>query len=152
MNLCQICKEPISNFICIDCLKREISERIPEKLRGKFLDFHTNISTCFHSNRFMPCLKCKVSSAPHICIPCYLNEIYSWFKIHSMTGRIKEMISLDFEGLEESLKSHSALPITEIENHKERDGICDECGEYSGNLVMINWEWVCEGCRGLMEG
>ncbi len=152
MNLCKICKEPISNFICIDCLEREISERIPEKLRGKFLDFHRSLSTHFSSktSRFIPCLKCKLSNAPYICIPCYLNEVHSWFRENRLLGKLRRNLSFNFEGVRKGLKSHSALPITETENHKERDGICDECGEYSGNLVIVNSEWVCEGCRNLM--
>lgn len=152
MNLCKICKEPISNFICIDCLKNEISERIPEKLRDKFLDFHRNLSIHFNSktSRFMPCLKCKLSSAPYICIYCYLNEVFSWFKENRLIEKLRRNLRFDFEGVKKSLKNHSALPITEIENHKERDGICDECGEYSESLVMVNSEWVCGGCRNLM--
>lgn len=154
MNLCKICKEPIWNFICIDCLAGDIKKWIPGNLTEEFSAFHRSLSAHFYSktDRFMSCLKCRVSSAPHICIPCYLNEIHSWFKSHRIAGRIREMISLDFEGLEKNLKEHSALPITEIKNHRERFGVCDECGEYSESLTLINWEWVCEDCRNLMEG
>lgn len=152
MNLCKICREPISNFICIDCLKRDIGGRLPENLRDKFLDFHRNLSFHFNSrtSRFMPCLKCGLSDAPHICIYCYLNEVFNWFKDNGLMKRLKRNLSFDFEGIRKSLKNHSALPITETENHRETDGICDECGEYSENLIMINSEWVCEGCRNLM--
>ena len=152
MNLCKICKEPISNFICTDCLEMEISERIPGSLRGKFSGFHKNLSAYFHSktDRFMPCLKCKTSDASHICIYCYLREVFSWFRDNNLLGKLRRNLSFDFERLEQSLKNHSALPITETRSFREKSGLCDECGEYSDNLSRLNSEWICEGCKNLM--
>lgn len=149
MNLCKICQEPISNFICIDCLERDIVERMPEGLREGFAGFHRNISYHFHSNldRFIPCLKCGLSDAPSICIPCYLNEVHSWFKENRLISKLKGNMSFDFEALKRNLKNHSALPITEIKSHRIKSGICDECGEYSESLSQFNLEWVCEGCK-----
>ncbi len=150
MNLCKLCKEPISDFICTGCLGRDILERIPESLRGSLSDFHGTLSYHLHSGKegFMPCLKCRLSDSPCICIPCYLNEIHSWFRENMLLGRLERNLSLDFEALRRNLKEHSALPVTETESTRERDGICDECGEYSDSLAVANSEWVCPGCRG----
>lgn len=153
MNLCKLCREPIWNFICINCLEKDILERIPGNLRRGFSEFHRRLSYYFRSktDRFIPCLKCRISDAPHICIPCYLNELNSWFRENGLLGKVKENLSLDFEALERNLKGHSALPITETRNRRRNSGICDECGEYSENLVLFNSEWVCTECRSMLE-
>lgn len=152
MNLCKLCREPISNFICIECLEKQISGMIPENLRAGFSEFHRVLYGHFRSktDRFMPCLKCRISDAPHICMPCYLNEVHSWFRENRLLRKLRRNLSLDFEALKINLKNHSALPITEIETHRRDSGICDECGEYSENLVLFNSEWVCRECRDLM--
>ena len=153
MNLCKLCREPIWNFICINCLEKQIHGSIPENLRESFSEFHRNLSAHFRSktDRFIPCLKCRISDAPHICIPCYLNEIHSWFRENRLLGKLRRNMSFDFEVLRRNLKEHSALPITEIKNHRKNSGICDECGEYSDNLILSNSEWVCRECRDIWE-
>lgn len=29
---------------------------------------------------------------------------------------------------------------------KDEFGVCDECGEYTEELVLIDGSWVCKGC------
>ena len=29
---------------------------------------------------------------------------------------------------------------------KDEFGVCDECGEYTRELVLIDSAWICKGC------
>lgn len=149
MNMCKICKEPIWNFICIDCIARDVKRHFPAKLLNSFTRFHRNLHRHFHSatDRFMPCLTCKLSNAPAICIPCYMNEAQSWAKAHGLMGMVGKKFSFDFTRLERELREHNALPITESENFREKSGLCDMCGEYSDSLMLVDSEWICEECK-----
>ena len=46
----------------------------------------------------------------------------------------------------EIIKAH-AQPISEVENMDEEFGICDECGEYSDSLGLVNGRWICVICK-----
>ena len=40
-------------------------------------------------------------------------------------------------------------PMVELlgEGKEPEFGICDECGEYVGRLVLLEEEWVCQNCE-----
>ena len=148
--ICKICKEPIWNFICINCLAKNIRRILSEEPLKKFTDFHKKFLKHFHSksDRFFHCLNCKLSNAPPICMDCYMYEVSSWFKNPdaSIIKNIQKKFHFDFKKHEKIICGHVILPITENQNIERESGICDECGEYSDELILINGEWICPGC------
>ncbi len=150
MHICQICKEPIWNFICIDCISKDIKNQLPEKLSGEFLEFHNVISKSFRFTQegFKPCLICGVSDASSVCPVCYITEMYMWFKDNGLMKSVRKKFHFNFERYERLMKTHEIVPITEDEENMrgEEFGICDECGEYSDELISVDGRWVCREC------
>ncbi len=150
ISVCKICKEPIWNFICINCLGNDIRRLLPDELSEKFSKFHENFLRYFHSDydELISCLKCKLSDAPPICIDCYLNEIFTHFRHanDSVIKSIRKKFQFDFEKHERIMREHETLSITEDRPPARRSGICDDCGEYSEGLKKSNGLWLCEDC------
>lgn len=154
VSVCQICKEPIWNFFCPDCLADDIKKWLPNKLSTGFLSFHKHFSGYFHSNlnsAFNWCLNCKTQKEASICPYCYTNEVIYWLKNKdaSLATKFAQLFPFDFEkiGHKEFFRTQ-INPITDSEPSKKRFGICDACGEYSDDLTCPFGEWVCPECGG----
>ena len=150
MSICKICKEPIWNFICINCLARDLGSKLSGNLSDSFMRFHRDFLNHFHSesDQLVRCLRCGISDAPAICIDCYMNEVYNWSKNSNphITVEIQKVFRFDFRKHEKIMEEHTIIPITEFDNEKRDSGVCDECGEYSDELVLVEGEWLCPEC------
>lgn len=151
INICKICKEPVWNFICQNCLAKGIASSLPREMSLKFFSFHENFSRLFSGrlDELRPCFSCGSSDAPPICIDCYMNEVHEVFK-DSRPDIVKEIegkiFHFHFKKHGEIMKMHKFQPVTEMENKETQLGICDECGEYSEELMLIDGKWVCRNC------
>lgn len=157
--VCQICKDPIWSFICPDCLGKDIGKWLPEGLSEKFSDFHNFIVKSFSPRAykpiFVPCIKCKRKTVATICPFCYIAETSQWLKeINAdLSARLVKLLPLakDWEISETGgcVWKNGFRPITEMMCEGTEFGICDECGEYSDELVLENKKWVCRDCIGV---
>ena len=152
VSVCQICKEPIWNFFCPDCLAQDIKKWLPSTMATSFLNFHSHFSGYFQNNpnsSFNWCLKCKTLKEASVCPYCYANEVIYWLKESSpnLANKFSQLFPYDFErlGHKELMRSNIG-PVTEEKKERTQSGICDMCGEYSDNLKDKNGEWVCEEC------
>lgn len=144
--LCKICKEPIWNFLCVDCLAKDVKKVIPKWLLKDFFLFHRRMVKNFHSYYDRTyCLKCKHESYVVVCPYCYLNEALSEMSKKAPILAKKLVRSLPF--FKHPYTKKEARTITEFTNRKTTYGVCDECGEYSEYLEKTDRGWLCENCR-----
>lgn len=156
--ICQICKDPVWSFICPDCLGKDIREWLPKGLSEKFSGFHNFIVKSFSPRTykpiFVPCIKCKRKTVATICPFCYIAEASQWLKeINAdLAAKLVKLLPLanDWEISEKGgcIWKEGFKPITEMECERTDFGICDECGEYSDELVLESKRWVCRDCIG----
>lgn len=155
--ICQICKEPIHNFVCIDCLAGDIRNWLPEHLVSGFLRFNEMFLEYFHYSHDHEVnnhhLVCGARGKGSICLYCYVNEVFQWL-LSQNKMLAKRFISIFSFGLKISrfgnIIKANPQPITELTERIEEFGICDECGEYSDELRRIDGKWICKEC-GAME-
>ncbi len=149
--ICQLCREPIWNFLCIDCLGKNVEHWLPKGFSQPFTKFHQSLKTHFHTytaDNYEPCLDCNRLSETPICPYCYTHEVYHWISTFSAdTARkfSKIFFFYPFEG-SEHIKSDIG-PIEENKNTKPEIGVCDGCGEYSESLEFWCGGWHCESCK-----
>ncbi len=154
--ICKICKEPIWNFLCTECLAKDIKEALPDHLVKGFSKFHHNFKRYFYNkNHGTECVHCKKPSPVSVCPYCYLNEAGNWMRgvDQIMAKRLLRLIP-PFRHKSEFPKANVSMEftnaITELENEKGTEGVCDRCGEFSENLKQHGEDGlVCEVCRGL---
>ena len=153
--ICQICKDPIWSFICPDCLAKDIDHWLPHSFSKQFAQFHGTLLTFFHPNLdtvFVHCLDCKTESEAAVCPYCYITEVYYWLKQKNvkLARKIYKMLPLGSDWKTTALSGcvwrDGFRPLGEKEAKPAESGVCDECGEYSDELVFIDGEWVCREC------
>jgi len=151
--LCKICKEPINNFVCIDCFAKDIRKWMPTDIAGRFARFNRSFLKIFqfehHSKLVKHHLVCTENSKGSVCLYCYLNEVFQWlmWQNKAVARRFRRLFSFGMkkEDFTEIWKAH-AEPITRTENWENEFGICDECGEYTEELRIVNGRWMCIRC------
>ncbi len=154
--LCQICKDPVWSFICPDCLGKGIGEWLPKNLSRRFSGFHSFLVDSFSPKTykpvFVPCIKCKRNTVATICPFCYTTEAFHWLRFENLYLATKLSKFLPFTKewnceTGECIVKANPRPVTETNCKIVQFGVCDECGEYSEELVNDNREWVCGGCK-----
>lgn len=149
--VCQLCREPIWNFLCIDCLGENIKRWLPNDFGQQFVRFHQSLKSHFHTfiaSNFEPCLDCNMLNETPICPHCYTHEAYHWIStINTDTAAkfSKIFFFYPFEG-SEFVKSDSQPIDASGTQPKNGFGMCDNCGEYSDNLELAGNGWCCEIC------
>jgi len=146
IQLCQICKEPINNHICSDCISENIKKVLPAELRHHVSDFHRMVSRTFRFRGGMRhCIKCGLSDAPSLCIVCYLKEFLSWSKWVNPQIRKEIKNKMRFR-LSQKVEKRGFVPLTSLEDNMAIDGICESCECYSDRLHQVEGMWLCEEC------
>lgn len=147
LSICQLCKEPVWNFICPDCIAHGIKDFLPSNFVVGFTKFHQSFLSHFR-NGGLPmntCLECK-SKELTVCPYCYTHEVHSWLgkRNKSMATQFMNIFSFGFNDKPSHLPVGTEPISTDVS--REDFGICDECGEYTEELVLLGGEWVCKGC------
>ncbi|MFH1978610.1 MAG: hypothetical protein ABIJ92_04765 [Candidatus Aenigmatarchaeota archaeon] len=156
--ICQLCKDPIWSYICPQCLAEDISKWLPEAHSGPFNKFHKTFEKFFEPNldtTFLNCVHCKSSAPASICPFCYILEAFNWLKpkapelaeqLFKMLPLAKDWVVTEHSGC---MWKEGFRPMEEQEDKKQEFGFCDECGEYTDELVLLNGSWVCSECGSL---
>ena len=138
---CNMCKEPAWNFLCMNCIARDVKEFLPSRLAKGFEQFHRSLYDHFDSSQLILngavyCMSCRSTRESPICPHCYSTEVMEWLKERDPQMAKKFLRIFPF-GAREALEEEP-LP--------EGQGICDECGEYAEEMVLADGEWVCQDC------
>ncbi len=147
--ICQLCREPIWNFLCTSCLSDTVNKWMPATLVPEFNGLNNTINQYLKTtpDNYEPCLKCDRLNETALCPHCYTHEVFHWLK-----GRNVELAGVfskiffyyKFEGAE--LLLSNTPPLTNGKNKRESDGSCDNCGSESTYLNNLEGEWYCETC------
>jgi hypothetical protein len=146
--ICQICKDPIWSFLCLDCLARQLSGWFPRKISIDFLKFHRNFVRYFQSGLLsdsdssLRCLNCKRVGVASVCPFCYVTEVVEWLRDVNMDMSARLARLLPFGARQQKIE-----PITGLGRQKFDQGICELCETYSEMLVLRNGKWVCKECE-----
>ena len=147
LTLCKICKEPIWNFLCVDCLAEDVRKAMPEHLADEFSAFHRRFVRSFHSHyEHMYCIKCKNTNSVTVCPYCYLKEVFTVFSEKDTITAKRLIRFLPF--FKHPYKESDAKTLTEFRAGETNYGVCDCCGEYSDLLMKTDEGWLCENCIG----
>lgn len=155
LSICKVCKEPIWNFLCLDCLAEDVKKWLPSSYLTGFRSFHKTFVRHFITPQdatFDSCLKCKNLWEAEVCAFCYINEFISWMK-HVDAPLVEKMsksfiFSFERKGEFDGFFQNTRLqPVTHIRCERQSFGICDSCGEYSDELMPAGDGWVCLDCR-----
>ena len=147
LSVCQMCKEPVWNFICVDCIAEGIRDFLPSVFRSSFDSFQHTLSIYFHGDESAgnACLSCHKHCSFALCHYCYTSEVYQWLEETNQPLAKRFMNVFSFGFYSPSLASASQEPVA-WEQRKEDAGICDECGNYSDELFLLSGEWACRDC------
>lgn len=154
--ICQICKQPVRNYMCIECIGTGIKDWLPfMHIRG-FMKFHRLFSEQFTYDYAVfkgrnSCLKCKKDMQHPVCPYCYINEVFLWIKERDVTlaALFINVFRFDFEGSghREFHDLEEFEPLTGEEERNMDEGICEECECYSAELREQDGKWLCELCE-----
>ncbi|MBM3303639.1 MAG: hypothetical protein FJY76_00965 [Candidatus Aenigmarchaeota archaeon] len=146
IQMCQLCKEPIANFVCIHRMGRGIAQWLPSPAREAFEMENARFLQTFS---YMPAD--TRNHAEPVCLYCYVNEVFQWLSAidRPVARRFRKLLSLGrrTEDFREIIISH-AEPITADRPEAAEFGVCDVCGEYSDELTRTREGWVCGDCSG----
>ena len=146
---CNICKEPAWNFMCMSCVGKDVREFLPQKLRKSYMGFHNSFSSHFDSaqlvlNGAVYCMNCRSTRESPVCPNCYTSEVFAW--LEEKDSRLAKKFMKMF-----SFGRAPSLPAEDGEQQDEEYGICDECGEYTDELIPTDGEWICKECSPQLE-
>ncbi|MBI4010117.1 MAG: hypothetical protein HY361_02905 [Candidatus Aenigmarchaeota archaeon] len=165
--VCKLCLEPVSNFICTDCLFSNVNKWLfliqHQHLSPKILAKHNDIKSILRLDTDGAyCIKCKGNVGEIACPCCYLYEMYLIIKESSqeLAGNFEKNFNYDFrmhhaysqltlwQSLhEESVSSRTFNPIIISERKILTDiNICDNCGQISDMITESNGSHLCESC------
>ena len=140
--LCLLCKEPITNPLTIEDIAKHVEIWLPEELSKDFLEFHSSLLSHLHPEE-SPLIPGKA-----VCIYCYVKEVYDWLTVEDDQIGERFLDTFSFGFSKESLRKHVKMHlIKDTEEERKEFGICDECGEYTDDLVEAGGEWVCMTCE-----
>lgn len=154
--ICRICLEPIFNYLCAECLKKDVAKWLSSNspaLEIQFKDFDAKLKRHFSTEQNTEyCMKCRNEIESVFCIFCYVREIFQWifFKDPWLAQKFVKLFNFDFAGtgfLQINEISNLSPVILAEKKRKSDINICEECGQVSDDLVELNGEWKCESCR-----
>ena len=165
--ICKLCLEPVSNFLCSDCLFEDVKKWLVlkqnQQLFPKVWAKHDSIKSITHldTNGSM-CVKCKSGVGEIACPCCYLYEMFSILKEtnEELAYQFEKHFNFDFnlhhaysqltlwQSLhDEPVSSRAFSPILIAEKRSSTDiNICENCGQLSDRIMEYNGSYVCESC------
>ncbi|MFH1445434.1 MAG: hypothetical protein ABIF08_03055 [Nanoarchaeota archaeon] len=157
--MCQICKEPVTSFMCPNRLAVSIRDWLPSGFVDNFVRMHNTLlvhfskDSCDFEHQHSQCgsrnIICGGKNRVSICAFCYIAEVYDWLKNKNtvLADQFLHVFSLGYKKIRFKLdRKIIREPILDTITWKTDSGICDECGEYSDELKLQRKEWVCEAC------
>lgn len=136
--VCKICGEAGLNFLCMQCVGKDVADFLPKPMRKGFGGFHRAFSLTLSSgpmqNDAVACLNCRSTQESPICPECYAEEVSSWLEERSPAVAKKFLKTFSFDTRESETVEEEGF------------GICDECGDYGEDLVFADGEWMCHEC------
>ena len=142
--ICKICFDPVDNFVCLDCLAREVKKWLNSRLEYEFTNFNENLRMLFNSEENLEkCVRCRQSVDCVVCESCYLKELFLWL---TQKGASLEALGL-MNSFKRSTEINSALIVSSNSEEETSDlNVCEECGQVA-ELLYQNGKWICESCR-----
>jgi len=151
-----ICLEPVSNFICPDCLYKAVQQwlwKFGPELIEKFSDFHKSFVETIVSHKTAICITCKREYYHMVCPYDYIREVHSWLYEFLPKERLREFLdifSFGFRRIDEKIrhwrfyKNGTNISIGKLISDM---GICENCENFSEHLKPdISNRMVCENC------
>jgi len=155
--VCKVCLEPISNFICPDCIYRAIQQwmwKSCPRLVGRFRGFHRAFVESVSSEKTAYCVVCKKEFYHMVCSYDYLKEAYAWMADHLNEKKLREFIRIFSMGFRRIDRRASGWFFYRnrgpaAENGRGVDiGLCEVCENFSYDLRHdASNRVVCENCR-----
>jgi len=154
--ICQICKEPINSFVCLERLSEDIRGWLPEALSSRFAGFNDWFLKLFSYGydaglEHHGMVRGGMGKGS-VCLYCYVNEVFQWLlgEDKAVARRFRKLFSFGMGKTDfREITKANAEPISSSVNHEREFGICDECGEYAEDLKLRSGRWVCSGCWGV---
>lgn len=155
--VCHLCLEPLSNFVCPDCLYRAVQQwiwRFKPELVGRFRDFHKGFTDTLVSEKTAFCVACKRDYYHMVCPYDYIKEAHAWLEDHLTEEKLGEFLrifSMGFQRMERHLEQGvfyaNGRPVQQT-MEKTDIGICENCENFSEDLRRDAYSrMVCERCR-----
>lgn len=169
--ICRICLEPVTNFICADCLSDGIAKWISRystnpgwvglAMKGKHEEIRRMLS---HESNSNFCVSCKNWVDEIACPCCYLYEMHAMLKnIDSKEVAAKFETDFNFDlifhhgmaqlNLWESMhgrlySTRQFKPIVIKDKRRSSDlNACESCEVETDELAEHGGQWLCESCR-----
>lgn len=89
---CMLCKEPVTNPVCQDCLAQAIEQWLHEEAPEKIEGLHTE-TEMIKSPHGVRCIKCHKHF--EICTYCYTKHIFNWLKDAKLQLQFLEFFNFD---------------------------------------------------------
>jgi hypothetical protein len=152
--ICKMCLEPIFNFICIDCLGKDVHSWLSTRpdILTPFTAFQKNLFKYFSTTENLEkCIRCGDTTDTVLCPYCYANEVF-WLifsKDKKLAAEFAKIFNFDFQGPGYMVhtRTRDLQPIILVDDQKKPDmNICDNCGQFSDYLKEKDGAWLCESC------
>jgi len=155
--VCKVCLEPISNFICPDCLYKAIQQWVWKScpaLVGRFKSFHKDFLQGVVSEKTATCVVCKNEYYHMVCSYDYMKEVYSWLEGLVNEQTLKDFLrifGLGFRRIDNRARGwffyRNRAPFPENDTAIDM-GFCEICENFSYMLKEdASNQMVCENCR-----
>ena len=89
---CVLCKEPVTNPVCQDCLAEAIEQWLHEAAPEKIASLHEE-TEMIKSPYGVNCIRCK--QAFEICTYCYTRHIFNWLHDGKLQLEFLEFFNFD---------------------------------------------------------
>lgn len=155
--VCMVCLEPISNFICPDCLYKAVQQwfwKFRPELIERFRDFHKDFVGTVVSHKTAICIVCKKEYYHMLCPYDYIREVYSWLYEFLSKKKLREFLNIFSFGLRKInrdvrhwrfYRNGTKLSISKSISDL---GVCENCDNFSEHLKLDKSNrMVCEVCR-----
>ena len=155
--LCKICLEPITNFVCPNCLLKAVVQWMKTadpNLVSMCKRIHIRLVKISLSQEASFCVVCKKGYHELVCVYDYIKEFYSWLEFVMPEDKAEEFIKVfsfgykkgDYESSDWRLHKEK-VPIGFSRRISDM-GLCEGCENFSENIEPDKSNcMMCEDCR-----